>query len=968
MKKSMILVLTVLLTVSILVGCAAPAVTPAPTDVPEVAVVTDPATESVSTESVPTEPLPAEPQPTEPEEIVFTVPKEMVRYYQDVQVSGNIPVHKAPVAPLNVTRTLPDIQAQDGIEPYSDFWWGDKRVNADLSDNPALAYSLTFSNQTVFKKMPEGYDAEALLQWGKDPGLNVDILHKHGFTGKGAVIAYVDQPISNHPAFANVNLHYTNNSESNDSMHGPSVLSLLAGQEIGTAPEAEVYFYGHASWRLDQTTHAECLYQIIEQNKQLPEGERITMVGFSDNPDSGEKNIEAFQTAIKACEEAGIMVWFCGEYEVASYLPFSDKNNASNAVRDGVHGRGIPKLVHVPGGGRTAANENNTYTYWSSGGVSWTMPYVLGLYAIVLEIDPSLTQDVLRKMIVETAYDANGMKLINPVGFVAKALQNVGRNEEAQAMLDEVAARTKYLYAVMNASKMNTADLTVVRDYLALMTDVNVLVVDASYFHSAEQLYTALQKDAQERGGEVTGVQIFGTADMVPAFNLQYKVQMISGVDDAGTFMSDLFYSNFENDPGIISNGYNVMDHFEQDWDVDLVPQWPVARLPLSTGEFSAFFEKYNAFLKTTGLQRLELVNFSNPIFASPHHTDDMGTFLNRMNQEFHLLDIPYRLYGNKLGQYPVTTATHGGFTAEELTAENVAGIAEFLINSHGQWNNIDKCFYEGGKEKRESLINMNTVNTVLADNPYYLDCWTCNNGYGMKNNLTTTALNGNCVGMFSTTHIVSNNGVNCDASVPQMMQSNFYYFYYHYLKALHEGKARGAAFFTAQQQYAAALVADSANGIRVGEGNYQFNLGNLLAYHNFGVLEPGFAAVPFATVDVAALAAEMEGAKEEKYSEAYVAKGMMPKVEVHSMTKRELENGKTRFAVEYTAPKGVTVEVYSALNGAVYAVTATGERETFTFDISNKKLPYLKALKVKFYKPDGFGPVLVDFTPQKIE
>lgn len=947
MKKHLSLVLSVALMVSTLVGCAAPAA-PAPTDAPAATV----ATELAVTEPVVTEPVPTEPISAEPEEIALTAPKEMVRYYQDLQVSGDIPVRKAPIAPLNVTRALPDVQAQDGIEPYSEYWWGDKRVNADLSDNPALAYSLTFSNDTDFGKMPEGYDAVALLQWGKDPGLNVDILHKHGFTGKGAVIAYVDQPIAEHPAYANVNLHYTNNSDSNDSMHGPSVLSLLAGREIGTAPEAEVYFYGHAGWLADQTTHAECLYQIIEQNKQLPEDEKITMVGFSDVLDPDEKNIEAFQEAVKACEEAGIMVWLCIEYGAASFLPMSNKNNPNSLVKANWWGSGPAQLVFVPESGRTTANMAHTYTYWAQGGLSWAMPYVLGLYAIVLEIDPTLSQDDLRKLIVETAYEANGMKLINPVGFVAKALQNVGRDEEAQAMLDEVAARTKYLYAVMNTSKMNTADLTAVRDYLATMTDVTVLVVDAAFFQSAEQLYTAMQQDAKERGGEVAGVQIFGTPDLVPSFNLQYKVQMPSDVDDAGMFLSDLFYGNFDNDPALISNGYNVMDHFAEGWDVDLIPQWPVARLPLGKGEFVAFFEKYSAFLDTTGLQRPELVNFSNPIFASSHHTDDMGTFLNRMNQEFHLLDIPYRLYGNKLGQYPVTTATHGGFTAEELAAENAVGIAEFLINSHGQWNNIDKCFYENGAEKRESLINMDTINTVLTDNPYYLDAWTCENGYGMKNNLTTTALNGNCVGMFSATHIVSLNGISCYVSVTEMTQSNFYYFYYHYLKALHEGNTRGAAFFAAQKQYAAALIADSANGIR-GERNYQFNLCNLLTYHNFGVLEPGFAAVPFATVDIAALAAE--------------AKALEAKV--CSITKQELDDNKTRFVIEYTAPPGMTVKIYSTLSGPLHVVTAAGGRETLNFDISSKQLPHLKGLKIELDNDyDSAAPVLVNLKPMKAE
>ena len=76
-----------------------------------------------------------------------------------------------------------------------------------------------------------------------------------------------------------------------------------------------------------------------------------------------------------------------------------------------------------------------------------------------------------------------------------------------------------------------------------------------------------------------------------------------------------------------------------------------------------------------------------------------------------------------------------------------------------------------------------------------------------------------------------------------EMEKSNFFYFYYCYLKALHEGCGRSEAFFKAQQSYGHALIADSVNGLR-GEGNYQFGLYNLLAYHNFGVLEPNVIAV----------------------------------------------------------------------------------------------------------------------------
>ena len=623
------------------------------------------------------------------------------------------------------------------------------------------------------------------------------------------------------------------------------------------------------------------------------------------------------------------------------------------------------------------------YIYWSSGGLSWTMPYTLGLYAIAYEIDPTLTQDDLREMIVDTAYDSNGMRIVNPVGFVAAALEGVGRSTEAKALLNAVAARQKYMYALMDTASMSKKDLQVVADYLAGITEATVLVCDTSTFSNAEELYTELQADAAARGGSIVGLQIFGTASMVPAFQVKYKVQMYTGVDDAGYFMSDLFYGNFNNDAEVIANDYNVMDHFAQDWNVDLVPDWPVARLPLEKGEFSAFFEKYDAFAAESGLEQLRLVNFSNPIFNQLRHIDDMSTFLNRMNSEFGLLDVDYRLYGNLDGDVPVTTKVLGGFNKENLSKENDAGTMELIINSHGQWNNIDQCIFVGGEEKRISFLNTNDINSVLDGNCYYLDCWTCNNGYEMQDNLTTTALNGKCVGMFSATAVISNNGVNCNASVSQMKQSNFYYFYYSYLKALNEGMSRSQAFCAAQQAYAAALVADSVNGIRSGEGNYQFNLCNLLAYHNFGVLEPlasamvmsdatGYIAQAGHSVPKDTVQQSRPGNNNsERFSLTegipqgsaktlrWTTNNMLQSgsYTIHSYTAQPLDNGYIRFTIEYTAPKGMRVAAFNPPNGDIlklFGANTSDKRESQSFDLKVDDVHSVESITISFSFSDN--------------
>lgn len=886
------------------------------------------------------------------------------------------------VQPLAVTRQLVDLEAAGNIEPYSEHWfWESRKVTESLAKAPGLAYSLTFSDQTSFSQLPAGYDPDSLLEWGKYPGLNMDILHKHGFTGKGAVIAYVDQPASSHEQYNHVNIHYTNNTDNDSSMHGPAVLSLLAGKDIGTAPEAEIYYYGHASWKGDSLTRAECLYQIIEQNKSLPEGKKITMVGYSDNISDERPNAQAWRDAVAACEAAGIMVWFCGEYSAATFLPMSDKNDYHNLSVVHWGGR-APELVYVPSSGRTTAatDDGASYIYWSDGGLSWTMPYMLGLYAIAIEIDPNLTQKEIRDLVVDTAYDNNGMRIVNPVGFVATVLQKVGRTAEAKAMLAEVAARQNYLYAVMDTASMTAEDLKAVGSYLATITDATVLVADASSFSNAKALYSALQADSAARGGTVVGVQIFGTASMVPAFQVQYKVQMPSAVDEGGFFLTDLFYGNFSNDASRIAEGYNVLDHFAQGWNVDLIPDWPVARLPLAKGEFSAFFEKYEAFALETGLEQSELVNFSNPIFNSRSHPDDMGTFLNRMKNEFKLLDVDYRLYGNLDGDAPVTTKVLGGFTKENLAKENDAAIMELLINSHGQRDNIDQCIFKNGEEVRVSFLNMNDINSVLDGNAYYLDCWTCNNGNKMSDNLTTTALNGRCVGMFSATTIIANNGVDCKASLKEMQNSNFYWFYYNYLKALHEGKNRSQAFYVAQKAHGEALMECSTRPLTA-SGNYQFNLCNLLAYHNFGVLEPNTAAMAISDAK-GYIAQAGQSVPKQTAQQGSGNHGSAPiltdgtpvgkvktlrwtdsnqlqagSYKIHSYTAQTLDNGYIRFTIEYTAPKNLRMVAFNPPDGALFKLFGSytsDARESQSFDLKEADVRAVKMFSVSFSAGDN--------------
>lgn len=386
------------------------------------------------------------------------------------------------------------------------------------------------------------------------------------------------------------------------------------------------------------------------------------------------------------------------------------------------------------------------------------------------------------------------------------------------------------LIAVMNPAAMSAQDLAAVRHYLAGFA--HVISVDASACTDAQALYEMLRR----YDGRVAGVQLFGTPDMVPAFRIQYKVQLTAGVDEGGRLCTDLFYGNLQNDVRWLGESYNVKEHLLHGWPVDLVPRWPVARLPLKKGEFKPFLDRYEAFCRRSGFSPLDKAVFYNPLLPARRPMDDMGRFLKRLCGEMD--GIRYRLYGNLKGDYPVIAHVLGDFSAENMALENARGAWEYILCSHGQRDNIDACYYENREEKRLSTLNMQNIHAVLGQNPYYLDACTCLIGFDMADNLATAALNGRCMGVFAATTILSTNGMDWQASLQDMARSNFYYFYYHYFKALHGGACRSRAFWLAQQAYAIALLEDAKRPLRA-VGNVQFNLYNLLCYHNFGVMEP---------------------------------------------------------------------------------------------------------------------------------
>lgn len=319
---------------------------------------------------------------------------------------------------------------------YFDFYES-KKTYEESEYNKDDIVTFTFNQGTVLKGS-EDIQVQ-IMENGKNPGLGIRTLHERGITGKGVNVAIIDQNLLlNHPEFSGKVIAYYDTGCEQDrnrgSMHAPAVTSLFVGNNIGVAPGAKVYFAAAPSWNGDSEYYAKGLYWIIEENKKLPDDEKIHVVSVSAAP-SGDgspftKNLSMWDEAVLAAQEEGILVLDCrsdnktGIIAPAFYNP-SNPDNVSMCTG------GFPTSVFtvpsskigVPTSYRTVAEEyfegSPSYQYTGQGGLSWGIPYAAGVLALGWQINPALDNNQIVQILFDTCTIANdGSNIINPVAFI----------------------------------------------------------------------------------------------------------------------------------------------------------------------------------------------------------------------------------------------------------------------------------------------------------------------------------------------------------------------------------------------------------------------------------------------------------------------------------------------------------------------------------------------------------------------
>jgi hypothetical protein len=321
--------------------------------------------------------------------------------------------------------TPPGVFDTTQMNPFQFDYRSSNLSKLDLTQSlEGLLYS-DFDTQTVWpsaEKLPVGFDPQKIMESGKDPGLGVRQLHIQGITGSGVGIAIIDQPMlvehqeymSQLKLYEEINVDPSTESQ----MHGPAVASIAVGKTVGVAPEANLYFIadwpgtfdGAGGFDYDFSYLAKAVRRILEINKSLPSGRKIRVISMSIGWKPDRKGYSDIVAAVNEAKESGIFVvsmsihdtygWnmmglgrspLADPNEFYSYMPavfwsgeyYDDPNILS------------PDTLLIPMDARATASPtgNKDYAFYSVGGMSWTAPYLAGIYALACQIDPEITPE-----------------------------------------------------------------------------------------------------------------------------------------------------------------------------------------------------------------------------------------------------------------------------------------------------------------------------------------------------------------------------------------------------------------------------------------------------------------------------------------------------------------------------------------------------------------------------------------------
>lgn len=319
----------------------------------------------------------------------------------------------------------------------------------------------TYDSKTKWpEKLPEGFNPVEVMEIYKNPGLNLRKLHAQGITGKGVGIAIIDQTLLvDHIEYKDRIKLYEEYGEAatyNAQMHGSAIASIAVGKTVGVAPEANLYYIAESVSTRDQNNNtvydftilANNIDRILEINKDLSETNKIRVISAPIGWNQENKGYKEITEAVNRAKEAGIFVVSSSLYNTYGYMfhglgkyPMSDadnfesykpgswwEENAEEIFRYKLSGDTPILLIPMEFRCTAAPNGVNDYVVYASGGLSWSIPYIAGVYALACQVEPDITYDEFWNIALETGksvmvkgHDGKEYvmeKIINPEGII----------------------------------------------------------------------------------------------------------------------------------------------------------------------------------------------------------------------------------------------------------------------------------------------------------------------------------------------------------------------------------------------------------------------------------------------------------------------------------------------------------------------------------------------------------------------
>jgi hypothetical protein len=316
--------------------------------------------------------------------------------------------------------------------------------------------NLTFNTETVFGSVP--FDPAQILEYNKDPGLNVRELHLLDITGQGVGIAIIDQALLlEHEEYKDSLMYYEriHCSDETAQTRGSAMASIAVGKSTGVAPGAKLYYiastFGHLSrdgYESDASIMADCIYRVLEINAALPDNEKIRVIAIPSGYGKEDAGADLLHAAISKADEQNIFVitTSVGEFYEGFELfgvnrGYTDEPGLAKSYRPAASvaedfysnpdDQWFKSVINFPVGSRTYASAvgPNVYEISRESNLSYAVPWAAGLYALCCQANPSITPEDFIRILYETAYTGkfkeNGIEyrlsgIVNPPMVIGK--------------------------------------------------------------------------------------------------------------------------------------------------------------------------------------------------------------------------------------------------------------------------------------------------------------------------------------------------------------------------------------------------------------------------------------------------------------------------------------------------------------------------------------------------------------------